>query len=284
MRHSAACRPLSRAVLLALWLTTHSCGAPQRSPTHRPRGAPAASASVATSQPRVVATTAAPTATLGTPNVPTLPADLRLGEFSRVRLPNYRAALVVHGEANTRRALIYLHGICGNVERIRDWTAAAAKYVTIIALYGNKPCPTSATLFSWNQDIEFIHELAQLALAKVAEARGGLLDVDRAVLFGYSQGASRAERLVERHPESYPWVILGGPPAPPLWEHLRQVNRAAILVGSEEHHEHLRDAAANLSSLGAATRFDIFEGVGHGGFGPRAPQVMTDTLSWLLQD
>lgn len=246
---------------------THVAGEPEQAAD--PPTAPLPPAPIAATEPQ---------------NIPDLPADVRPGEFTRVSLPNYRAALVVHGAAHTRRALIYLHGMCGNVERIADWTAAAAHYVTTIALYGNKPCPTSATRFSWNQDIEFIHQLAQLALGKVAQARGGLLDVERVVVFGYSQGASRAERLVERHPERYRWLILGGPPAPPAFERVRNAARSVILVGSEEHQQQLEAVASNLSSLGATTRFDAFEGVGHGGFGPSAPAVMTNALRWLLQD
>ena len=216
-------------------------------------------------------------------DVVALPPEVNPRVPTRVRLPNYRSALVIHGTAETSRAMIYLHGVCGNVDRIKDWGAAAASHVTTIAIYGNKPCPTSATRFSWNQDVDFIHELAQKALARVAETRGGHLDVERVVLFGYSQGASRAERLVERYPAHYPWLILGGPPSPPTFDHLKHTARSAILVGSEEHQDHLRDLAAHLTTLGAPTRFDVFPGVGHGGFGPGSSQVMTATLTWLLQ-
>jgi predicted esterase len=273
-----------RTVLVSSLLVVLGCGAPASPPPAVGQEVNAEATTIPARPSQAPAPTSAVVAAFTPPNVPTLPADVRPGEFTRVRLPKYRAALVVHGAAHTRRALVYLHGICGDVERIRDWTSAAAEYVTTIALYGNKPCPTSSARFSWNQDIEFIHELVQVALAKVAQARGGLLDIERVALFGYSQGASRAERLVERHPEHYPWLILGGPPAPPRFEHLRRATKSVILVGSEEHQNELRDAAAELSSLGAPTRFDIFEGVGHGAFGPNAPAVMTNALDWLFQD
>jgi hypothetical protein len=89
---------------------------------------------------------------------------------------------------------------------------------------------------------------------------------------------------VERHPQSYPWLILGGPPTSPQFEHIRQATRSAILVGSEEHQDQLRQVAENLTLLGAPTRFDVFEGVGHGNFGSKASVVMTNTLAWLLQN
>lgn len=271
----------ARAPITAL-LLVQACGSPANAPAV---AAPVPVVASTSAQPLALAPPRAETAKAPSPNVsPVLPADVHPGEFTRVKLPNYRAALVVHGVASTRRAMIYLHGICGNVDRIRDWTTAAAEHVTTIALYGNKPCPTSTTRFSWNQDIQFIHELAQLALFEVSKARDGLLDLDRVIVFGYSQGASRAERLVERYPEHYPWVILGGPPAPPSFENLRHAVKSVILVGSEEHQDHLRDIAANLTSLGADTRFDVFEGVGHGGFGRHSPTVMVNALSWLLDD
>jgi predicted esterase len=212
-----------------------------------------------------------------------LPGHVRPGEPTRVTIPGYRAALVFHGKPGVTRAMIYLHGVCGNVQKIEDWTDMASNYVTTIALYGNKPCPTAPARASWNQDIEFIHQLIQTALNRVAEDRAGQLDVHRAVLFGYSQGASRAERLVERYPEHYPWLVLGGPPSPPRFERLRGARRSVILVGSEEHQEHLAGVAQELTTLGAPTEFNVFSGVGHGSFGRDAPRVMNETLSWLLE-
>lgn len=257
-----------------------------------PVGPAAAPQSVETTQPPTSnaapavivpdASSASGAASSAVPTVEALPAGVEPGVVVRVPLPDYRAAFVVHGNPGTRRALVYLHGICGNVDKIRDWAPAVADTVTTIAVYGNKECPSSTTRFSWNQDVEFIHNLIQLALARVSDARGGQLDVAEVVLFGYSQGASRAERLVERHPEHYPWLIMGGPPKPPELAHLAGVRRSALLVGTEEHQEHLAEVATQLTTEGAPTRFDTFAGAGHGGFGPSSPVVMRRTLSWLL--
>lgn len=285
--HAATARRLRRAALGAFCAFEVRCAAPPSPPTaptrlttaappvHAVSPRPETRAELSLVDAESVDTAVAP---------PELPPDVRPGEVTRVPLPGYRAAFVVHGGAETRRALIYLHGICGNVERIRDWTAVAANHVTTIALYGNKPCPSSPSRFSWNQDIEFIHQLAQTALEEVAKARGGLLDVDRAVVFGYSQGALRAERLVAKYPEHYPWLILGGPPSAPQYELVKGARRSAILVGSEEHQEHLGRVAADLTALGAPTRFDVFPGAGHGAFGPQASDVVNATLTWLLSE
>ncbi len=134
---------------------------------------------------------------------------------------------------------------------------------------------------SWNQDIELIHQLIDQALAAVAHQRNGLLDTSRVLVFGYSQGASRAERLVEKHPERYQWVILGRPPRSPVFERLHSARALTLLVGTEEHRDELAELARDFTTRGLRTRFDQFAGVGHGFFGPSAPEVMRRTLTWL---
>lgn len=212
-----------------------------------------------------------------------LPPHIHPGEPTRVKLPGYRAAQVIHGQAGVTHALVYLHGICGDVDKIRTWAKAVVRHVTTIALYGNKACPTTPARLSWNQDIEFIDALVQTALERVAAERDGQLDVSRVILFGYSQGASRAEQLLARHPDRYPWVILGGPPAPPRLEHLERARASVVLVGSEEFHRPLSEAAEQWASNGLRARLDVFPGAGHGSFGPNAGDVMQRTLAWLLE-
>lgn len=215
------------------------------------------------------------------PAAPTLPASVTPGQLSTVRVPGHRAATVVHGQPHTTLAMVYLHGICGQVSRIAEWAAAAAEFVTTVAPMGNKPCPDSPSRFSWNQDIELIQRLIDETLAAVSEARNGQLDTSTLVLFGYSQGASRAERLVARFPARYPWVILGGPPRRPELEHFRTSQGLALLVGTEEHQGDLADLTRDFTARGVRAHFDEFTGVGHGRFGPSAPEVMRRTLRWL---
>lgn len=260
--------------------TTHPTQAPQRS---LGEDAPPVLATVTPAEAEAI-TPLARSAADSAVTPPSLPAGVEPGVVTRVPIPGYRAAFVVHGEAGVTRAMVYLHGVCGNVDKIRDWTEQASHHVTTIAIYGNKACPTSSSRFSWNQDIEFVHQLVQNTLAEVAKTRDGQLDVSRVVVFGYSQGASRAERLAERHPTHYPWVILGGPPSTPRLEHLGGLQRLAILVGSEERQEHLADVAAAFTANGLPTHFDVFAGAVHGVFGRSSPDVMDRTLRWLLDD
>lgn len=244
--------------------------------------APVTTAAPASAAPEEVAPPASHPDVMATPPI-ALPPHLRPGEPTRVKLPGYRSAQVIHGRAGVTRALVYLHGICGDVDKIRSWANAVAGYVTTIALYGNKACPTTPSRMSWNQDIEFIDALVQTALQRVATERDGQLDVHRVVLFGYSQGASRAQQLLARHPERYPWVILGGPPALPRLEHVQRARATALLVGSEEFHRPLSEAAEQWAAAGLRARLDVFPGAGHGSFGPSAGDVMVRTLRWLLE-
>lgn len=214
-------------------------------------------------------------------SAPSLPATIEPGELTSVPIPGYRPATVVHGGAQTSIAMVYLHGVCGQVSRIRDWSKAASDFVTTIAPLGNKACPDSKSRFSWNQDIELIDDYIGRALDAVATTRNGLLDTSAVVVFGYSQGASRAERLAERFPERYRWVILGGPPRPPVFERFEKVAGLALLVGTEEHQESLAELARDFTQQGVRTHFDQFAGVGHGFFGESSPEVMRRTLTWL---
>jgi len=77
---------------------------------------------------------------------------------------------------------------------------------------------------------------------------------------------------------------LGGPPAAPQYERVKGARRSAILVGSEEHQEHLLQVAEELTAHGAPTHFDVFPGAGHGAFGPKASEVVNATLTWLLAE
>ena len=52
----------------------------------------------------------------------------------------------------------------------------------------------------------------QAALNRLNQQRGSQLSLDGVILFGYSQGADRAEKLAQRFPKLFPRVVLGGPP------------------------------------------------------------------------
>lgn len=209
-----------------------------------------------------------------------LPPSVRPGTWSHVVVPGYRRAYVVHADAEARTALLYLHGVCGDVEKIKDWAFAASERVTTVALLGDRLCE-GTTRFKWSQDIELIHQLAQRALQEVQRVRGGLLETDEVLVFGYSQGATRAELLAQRYPERYGRVILGGSPRAPNLERLGEARAVAIFGGELENRDHLVAGHEQLQAAGVSTRLDVLPGVGHGAFGPHSPQLVTQLVEWL---
>ncbi len=210
-----------------------------------------------------------------------LPAGITPGELTRVPVPTYRPALVVHGRADTRRAMLYLHGVCGDPNKIVSWGRAASQWVTTIALLGDRPCEEGHR-YRWSQDIELIDILAQRALKSVQQQRGGQLDVEQVVVFGYSQGSTRAEKLVELFPERYPWAILGGMPRAPDPVALKPAHGVVVLGGELEPVSHMRSGSEALEAAGIRQQFLLFPKAGHGQFGPRAERVMLQTLGFLL--
>src|SRR5690606_5524564 len=58
---------------------------------------------------------------------PRLPDGVLVGVAMDVAVPGDSAVRVVHGGAEVRRALVYLHGMCGNPEAMADWHRVAIR-------------------------------------------------------------------------------------------------------------------------------------------------------------
>jgi pimeloyl-ACP methyl ester carboxylesterase len=171
--------------------------------------------------------------------------------------------------------------MCGNPEAMDDWSPLASHYGTLVVLRADVPCgdrPGS----KWPQDVNVIQSRIDRAIEAVAERRGGVLDRDELVLIGYSQGAHRGERLAEAFPERYPYLILGGPPGTASPERLARARAVAILGGERENTEHMRAGVDALSGAGLRARFFLLPRVGHGAYGPEAPQVLGQVFAWLF--
>jgi pimeloyl-ACP methyl ester carboxylesterase len=213
---------------------------------------------------------------------PALPADVVPGISVSLAVPSDRSLFVVHAPAENRRAIIYLHGMCGNVHAVDVWKEAAANAGTVITLVGDKPC--GGGRFRWGKSLDAIEARVEAALSVVKAARGGLLDIEHPVLFGYSQGAARAEGLVARHPTRYRRVVLGGSPREPQLLHLGEAQAIAVFGGELETFGHMRAGAEVLAAAGKTARFFLFPKAKHGDFGPSGNRVMGEVFSWLLAD
>ncbi len=216
--------------------------------------------------------------------VPVLPDGLQVGEYTRLAVPQDRDLHVYHAPASVGRALVYLHGVCGNVHAVKPWVTRAVAFGTLIELVGDSPCKDRPGRFAWKAPVTSIIDRVDVALKHVQEARGSLLDPNEVVLFGYSQGAARAESMARAAPDRFRYVVLGSPPTEPDPEALGGCAAVAVLGGSEEDTRHLQRGVAALSAAGIRARFIFLPGAGHGQYGPQAAAVVASTLEWLLAE
>jgi predicted esterase len=212
-----------------------------------------------------------------------LPDGVTPGVVVLVAVPGDRAAHVVHGVAGTRRAIVYLHGLCGNIHAIDGWAKEVSEWGTLIAVQGDRRCPGGSRR-KWGPDIGLIDIRIDRALRAVESARGGQLDRDRVALIGYSQGATRAEALVKRFGEKYPWVVAAGTPVEPRVDRLGRASRIAIVGGAKEPRAHMRRGVEALSGAGKQVRFFLLPDATHGVFGPDGPRVINEVFRFLFAE
>lgn len=282
--------PLSGARQLAalcLVLFTLSCSTRCREP--EPVTRPAIEKNATAAGPCLPASSSAPEEPVASTERPPspepakrLPPGVLPGVAADLPIAGDRAVRVVHGGPTSTRALVYLHGMCGNPEAMGDWAALASHYGTLIVLRADVPCGDRPG-FKWPTDIALIQSRIDRALAAVAAQRGGLLDQRELLLIGYSQGAHRGERLAAAYPDRYPYLILGGPPGVADPERLANTRGVAILGGEREDTSHMQAGLVQLESAGLKARFFTLPGVGHGAYGPRGPQVLGEVFAWLLE-
>jgi predicted esterase len=165
------------------------------------------------------------------------------------------------------RVLVYLHGYCGDVNAPGAFVPAAAAHGTLIALLGDQPCKDKPGRFKWSQDIHGLDERIKRAVRLVNRALKLELDPKDITLFGYSQGAARAESLARYYSKHYPRVILGGPPRRPKPEHFTGVHVIAVFGGEKEDTHDMLGGAQDMIAAGERARFFLLPGVDHGDFG-----------------
>jgi pimeloyl-ACP methyl ester carboxylesterase len=153
---------------------------------------------------------------------------------------------------------------------------------TLIVVRANVPCPDRPG-YKWPKDIAVIQRRIDDALARVKDARGGLLQTEEVTLIGYSQGAHRAELLAAAYPERYPAIVLGGPPTAPEPTSFRAGVAVAVLGGELENTDHMVAGATDLMGAGLRAEFFLLPGAHHGDYGPQGRVVMDRVLTWLHQ-
>lgn len=208
---------------------------------------------------------------------PPVPPHTPLGED--VPVPGDRDAYVLHGEAEDPRVIIYLPGMCGDVTAADFFRNAVRAHGTLISVRGDTDCPNGR--FKWRDDPAKIQARIRAAFEQVNQRRGGTLRLDQALLFGYSQGADRAERVAALYPTRYPRLVLGGPPQKASPVRLARAGRVAFLGGELETTENMRAGYDALRAAGITTRFFTLECAYHGWFGTSAEAQLGEVLDWV---
>lgn len=196
-----------------------------------------------------------------------------------VPVPGDRPAYVLPGEEGDPRVVIYLPGMCGDSTAADHFRKAARAHGTLIAIRGDAECPNGR--FKWRDGPARIHERIRAAFEEVNATRGGVLRLQEAVLFGYSQGAERAERLAALYPSHYPRLVLGGPPQKASPSRLARAARVAFLGGELETTRNMRAGYDALRGAGITARFFTLDCAYHGWFGTNAEQQLAEVLDWV---
>lgn len=228
----------------------------------------------------------APSQAKGEPDVvedtpPVLPPNLAIGKFEEVPHPFDRSLRVAHANGKNDRAIVYLHGMCGDSNGADRFADLLTRYGTVVVVRATIPCEDRPG-YRWPAEPQDIEPRILSALSHVAQLRNGLLNTKEVVLFGYSQGAHRGEKLADAYPERYRDLILGGPPTAPTPEKLHSVRRVAILGGELEDTEHMRLGDDDLRAAGKSSRFFLLPSAHHGSYGPQGALVIREALAWTL--
>lgn len=198
---------------------------------------------------------------------PAAPHAVTPPNYELVDSASERPIRVLRAARSGTRALVYLHGYCGDINAVGAFVPAAATHGTLIALLGDQPCPRKPGRFKWSNDIRGLNTRIQRAVARVNHALGLHLDPHDITLFGYSQGASRAESLARYYAKTYPRLILGGPPRRPKPGHFVGIRAIAVFGGELEDTRDMLGGADDLVAAGFHARFFLLPGVDHGDFG-----------------
>jgi pimeloyl-ACP methyl ester carboxylesterase len=202
-----------------------------------------------------------------------------LGE--EVAVPGDRPAYVLPGEAGDPRVIIYLPGMCGDATAADYFREAARAHGTLISVRGDTACENGR--FKWRDEPTKIQARIRAAFDSVNAQRGGDLSFDRALLFGYSQGADRAEKVAAMFPQRYPRVVLGGPPLKPSPRKLGRASRVVVFGGELETTDNMRAGFDALRGAGIVARWFTLDCAYHGYFGTNAETQLGELLDWVSQ-
>jgi predicted esterase len=177
-----------------------------------------------------------------------------------LRVPDDLPAYVLRGARGDAK-MVFLHGMCGHGQGyVQAFANAAAEHGTVIALAGEIACGDDPAFRKWSGDVEGIDARVDKAFAAAGQP---LREDDDVVVIGLSQGALRAESLVERFPKRYTRAVFIGAPRAPVPARVSSLEAAVIMAGEHEGTWPMKEGAKALSRGKVPATFIMIPGAQH---------------------
>ena len=211
-------------------------------------------------------------------NVTEAPVDPGPVRTEEIVLPGDRPAYVVRGARVHRRAMVFLAGMCTHPGGyVMAFQHTAASRGDLVGLQGDVSCGGDGAMRMWSSDLEKLDRRIDAAFVAA-----GLPVPSEVLVIGYSQGAERAERLMERWPTKYTRAILIASPITPSPARLHGTAAIALMAGSFDIAQaRMRDAAAPLVRAGIPARYSVIPKAHHGELGDTPEDTMRAALDFV---
>lgn len=187
-------------------------------------------------------------------------------------------AYIARGARVHRRAMVFLAGMCTHPGGyVMAFQHVAAARGDLVGLQGDVSCAGDGAMRMWSYDLAKLDRRIDAAFVA-----SGLPAPDEILVIGYSQGAERAERLMERWPKKYTRAILIASPLTPSPTRLRGAAGIILMAGSFDISQaRMRGAVAPLVKAGIPARYAVIPKAHHGEFGDTPEDTMRAALDFV---
>ena len=209
--------------------------------------------------------------------------ELAEPKYNTVRMPRDRSVYVLPSAEGKKGIMIYISGRCGDpLAGVKSFGNEAASHATMIALQGDVVCKFPVGRHRWSGDLAVMQRRIEEAIAAVSVTMPHL-DPNDVTIIGYSEGALRVVQLVERFPDRYRRVVLGGPPVIPTVSMMGRAKAIAAVVGELDKQDHVHPGLATLVENGIPAKFFSLPEVGHGKYGNWGHESFGQAFTWIFE-
>lgn len=187
-------------------------------------------------------------------------------------------AYIARGARVHRRAMVFLAGMCTHPGGyVMAFQHAAAARGDLVGLQGDVSCIGDGSMRMWSSDLVKLDRRIDAAFVAA-----GLPAPEEVLVIGYSQGAERAERLMERWPKKYTRAILIATPLTPSPTRLRGAAAVMLMAGSFDISQaRLRGAVGPLLKAGIPARYAVIPKAHHGELGDTPEDTMRAAFDFV---